>query len=175
MVFVSFTLTPHMQRKIRYLGFSLYAACICSGILAGGNLDRYIVQVPAWRRVDVMSWLAYSRHADLGNGLIYYPLEAIGAFIFLLTCSCILLTISEDLRFRLPLYSATLFAVLGLVFTAFAAPVMLSLRTIPADPATVQKAFDRFHFWGLLRAIAQVLSFIFTAFGTLRFVGLKNT
>jgi hypothetical protein len=49
--------------------------------------------------------------------------------------------------------------VLGLVTTAFAAPVMLSLPHLGENHATLQLAFERFHFWGLVRAVVQVLAF----------------
>ena len=47
------------------LGLILGAA-ILDGFLAGGNVDRIIVQMPAWRRVGVRAWAEYSRKADLG-------------------------------------------------------------------------------------------------------------
>jgi hypothetical protein len=33
---------------------------------------------PAWRQLGVEAWAQYSRDADLGTGLIAYPIEAIG-------------------------------------------------------------------------------------------------
>ncbi len=53
-------------------------ATLLGGILAGVNVDRTIVQMPAWRHVETRAW---TRKADLGNGLIFYPLVAIGGAI----------------------------------------------------------------------------------------------
>jgi len=139
----------------------MIAASIFSGFLAGGDADRYIVEVPAWRHISILNWLEYSRHADLGSGLIFYPVEAIGSFILLLASLIICVVHKNVCRYSaFIVYIATLFATAGLILTFFAAPIMLSLRTIKNDPVLVQHAFDRFHLFGVFRAIAQVLSFI---------------
>jgi hypothetical protein len=42
-----------------------YAALVLAtgfaGLLAGASADRYLVQVPAWRHLDVMTWAEHSR------------------------------------------------------------------------------------------------------------------
>ena len=50
------------------IGF-VVAATAVSGLLAGTNIDRLIVQMPAWEQVGVLAWATYSREADLGNAL----------------------------------------------------------------------------------------------------------
>jgi hypothetical protein len=62
---------------MRPLFLSLVLATGVNGILAGINLDRYIVQVPAFRRLSVEQWVAYARFADLRTGLVWYPLLAV--------------------------------------------------------------------------------------------------
>jgi hypothetical protein len=136
------------------------SACIFTGLLAGENLDRYIIQVPAWHHLNILNWLEYTRRADLGNGLLFYPLEAITGFILLLTSSVIVVIDRNVFKHAaFPVYTATLLAAIGLILTFFAAPILLSLRTMGNNPVLAQEAFDRFHFFGLFRAIAQVLSF----------------
>jgi hypothetical protein len=44
----------------------------------------------------------------------------------------------------------------------FAAPVMLHLPKIEGDTSELKNTFNLFHFWGLLHAVAQILSFIFS-------------
>jgi len=46
-----------------------------------------------------------------------------------------------------------------MVMTQFAAPQMLSLRTIGDDPAVLQRAFDNFDRLGSIRGVFQILSF----------------
>jgi hypothetical protein len=111
--------------------------------------------------VSILNWAAYSRHADLGNGLFLYPLEAIGSFLLLFTASVIILFHKSLFKqVALPAHLAVVFAAIGLIFTFFAAPLMLSIRTIGNNEILLQKAFDKFQFWGMLRAIAQLLSFL---------------
>jgi hypothetical protein len=148
------------KKEVYWFNFLTAAACLFTGLLAGADVDRYIVQVPAWRHVSIINWSMYSRYADLRNGLFLYPFEAISSFLMLFSVSAIV--VSHKSYFKqvaFPVYLATIFAALGLFFTIFAAPVMLGIRTIANNEIILQKAFDKFHFWGLLRAISQILSF----------------
>jgi len=49
------------------------SATLADGLLAGGDIDRWIVGMPAWEAVGVAGWANYSRLADLGNGFVLYP------------------------------------------------------------------------------------------------------
>ena len=136
------------------------AATLFGGILAGDNVDRIIVQMPAWRYVGARAWAAYSRKADLGNGLILYPIVAIGGAI---------LTIAAAIAFHfdktaprsaaVPMYGAVVSVIGGLLATIKAAPKMLSLRRID-DEAGLQGAFNGFDRWTVVRAVPQVLAFV---------------
>lgn len=55
--------------------FLLLAATVVTGVLAGGVVDRVIVGGPAWHELGTYAWMQYSRRADLGGGLVVYPLE----------------------------------------------------------------------------------------------------
>lgn len=138
----------------------LFAATVLGGILAGGVVDRAIVGGPAWHELGAQTWLQYSRHADLGTGLVAYPIEGIG------TALLIIAAIVSNYRdgksrfaIRASLYCAASFAIVGLILTIKAAPIMLGLRrALPA--ATVQSAFSDFFMWGLyLRGAADTLAF----------------
>src|SRR5215216_699074 len=56
----------------------LTASVFVTGIGAGLCLDRSIVQLPAFRKTGLQAWLAFSRRADLDNGLFFYPPLVIG-------------------------------------------------------------------------------------------------
>jgi hypothetical protein len=138
----------------------LTIACIFSGLLAGGDIYRYLIEVPAWRHLDMISWREYSRHADLGNGIFLFPFEAVVAAAMLLMASISVLKSKSPFKtIALPVHLATIFSLAGLALTFLAAPIMLRLRTIGNDPEMIRQTFDNFHFWGLLRCVAQVLSF----------------
>ena len=149
---------PATHRRTRLL---LGAAVILSGLLAGGVLDRVFVGGPAWHALGTEAWAQFSRLADLGTGLVAYPVEGIGAAILLLAAA-----VSNHLDGKsrsvapVPLYIAAGFSVLGLIFTLKAAPIMLGLSS-SLSAADVQRAFGEFFFWGLyLRGAADSLAFM---------------
>src|SRR5215831_10464805 len=119
----------------------LVAAAGMSGLLAGANADRYIVQVPAWRRLDVLTWAEHSRYADLGNGRFWYPVLATGATGLSVAVAIAVrqgVLVARGLAF--PVYLAALLSLLGLGMTLLAAPNLLRLRH-PTDKATAQASF----------------------------------
>jgi hypothetical protein len=130
------------------------------GILAGTVVDRALVGGPAWHALGVETWAQFSQRADLGTGLIAYPIEAIGAALLLIAA---LVSSRSDAYGRgsttTTLVAAIALSFLGLIVTAKAAPIMLSLKT--AEPAEdLQRAFDDFFLWGLyLRGAIDVLAF----------------
>lgn len=141
----------------------LAGATFLSGILAGTIIDRTLVGGPAWRALGAQAWVQFSRHADLGTGLIVYPVEAIGATLLLMAA---LVSHYFDRRRQnaatLPLGFALALSLLGLLLTAKAAPIMRSVGT--AQPlAALQRSFADFFFWGLyFRGIIDILTFAAT-------------
>lgn len=139
------------------LGF-IVAALLLGGV--GASFSRTLIDNPAWRQVGVKAWAEFSRVADLGNGEIVYPLEGIGGA---------LLTFAAAISFRLssnrprsaavPIYAAALMKIGVLLVTTQAAPIMLSVKRIGDDPATLQRAFDGFARWGDLRAVFVFLGY----------------
>ncbi len=145
--------------RTRYL---LFAATVLGGLLAGGNVDRAIVAMPAWDRVGAVAWAEFSRHADLGNGLVLYPFEAIGSFLLILAATVSLhIDRAATRRNALPIHAALLLSAGGLLCTLKAAPIMLGIGGA-ADPTTLRHALDGFHFWGNIRGVLQVLAFVAT-------------
>lgn len=131
------------------------------GILAGTVVDRALVGGPAWHALGAEAWVQFSRRADLGTGLIAYPIEAIGATLLLIAA---LLSSRFDRRERTratpPLIVAIVLSMLGLIITTKAAPIMLSLRTAES-PTALQRAFDDFFLWGIyLRGAVDLLAFV---------------
>lgn len=138
----------------------LILSTFVSGLLAGGNIDRAFVAMPAWQQVGAPSWAAFSRHADLGNGLVLYPVEAVGGALLTLAAAIMIHFDRNAPRAAIvSLYAAVLFAVGGLALTVKAAPIMLGIRDV-AEPATLRQAFEGFWYWGNLRAVSQVLAFV---------------
>jgi hypothetical protein len=107
------------------------------------------------------AWAAYSRHADLANGLVAYPLQAIGGAILIISAA-VSSYFDRDAGSvtTVPLYCAVVFSLAGLVLTAKAVPIMLAL-TAPQSSSATQHAFDEFFLWGLyVRGTTILLMFI---------------
>jgi hypothetical protein len=139
----------------------LAAAALVSGLLAGGIIDRVLVGGPAWSALGAEAWLEYSRRADLGTGLIVYPIEGIGSTLLILAAALSsYFDRPSDSGVTIPLYCALGLSVTGLLLTAKAAPIMLSLGP-PQTTGGAQRAFDEFFVWGLyLRGAVDTLAFV---------------
>jgi hypothetical protein len=137
----------------------LAAATLMGGILAGVDVDRATVIMPAWQQVGPEAWAVFSRQADLGNGLILYPLEAIGGALLALAAAVSFRSDRSASRASaFPIYAAVILALAGLAITLKAAPVMLGIRQT-TDVAALRSALEDFHFWGNMRGLCQVLAF----------------
>jgi hypothetical protein len=138
----------------------LSTATLASGLLTGGIVDRALVGIPAWRVMGPDTWAQFSRHADLGRGLIAYPVEAVGATLLIIAAS---VSIHRDRpvrhRIALPLHLAVAFSLAGLLITLKAAPIMLSLGSDSSVSSAL--AFSEFNYWGLLvRGAVDLLAFV---------------
>jgi hypothetical protein len=136
------------------------AATLVSGILAGGIIDRVIVGGPAWHELGAEAWVEYSRRADLWTGLVAYPVEGIGATLLIVAAALSnYFDRSARREVALALYGVVALSIAGLLLTAKAAPIMLSLAT-PQSASANRHAFDEFFLWGLyFRGFADTLAF----------------
>jgi hypothetical protein len=147
--------------KSRALFYCILAASLVDGVLVGGGIDRALVAMPAWHRVGPIAWANFSRHADLGNGLILYPLEAFGGMILSVAAAVIFRRDgTAPQAAQMPIYAAALFTIGGLVLTVKAAPIMLGVKNVGDDLGVLQRAFDDFEFWGTLRLASQTLGYL---------------
>ena len=138
----------------------LLSATLLGGLLAGSNLDRAVVAMPAWSQMETFSWAAFSRRADLGNGLVLYPIEALlGAALALSAAISYGYERAANHSVSRVLWSAVIFVVGGLLITLKAAPIMLNLSHT-VDLATLHQDFGQFYFWGDIRGMFEVLAFI---------------
>lgn len=139
----------------------IIAATILDSVLAGATLDRGVVGFPAWRYLGVRSWAAYSRHADMGTGIFFYPGLAIGGSI--LSIAAALNHLREEPApgaAAIPIYGAAALALSGLLMTLKAGPFMLSVRVSGDDERKLQYAFDGLYFWSALRGALQIGAFL---------------
>jgi hypothetical protein len=134
-------------------------ATALNGIAVGASLDQGIKQLPARHRIGVIAYSAYSKAADLGNGIPWYVSVGVGAV--LLTIGAAIATFSQQtpLEMAFPIYTAMILSILHSLVTAQAAPTLFSQKQHAQDEAALTKIFNRFARLHVLRALLQVLTF----------------
>ena len=139
----------------KVLRTSLYLIVV--GLLLGtaaSDLNRTLVEMPAWRQLGAEHWAAFSLRADLGNGHTLYPLAGIGGTVLILAAATAFRFGSRrPWAVAIPLYGAALMAICVMLTTTQAAPIMLSLPRIGNDPRALQQAFEGFCRWDSIRAV----------------------
>jgi hypothetical protein len=131
-----------------------------NGLLAGLNVDTAVVKLPARRRIGVLTYAAFARGNDLGNGRVVYPLLGIGAALLTILSTILAFEQQEPTALLFPLFLATGLSLLHTFATTRAAPVMLSLKNAPDAEALLSATLDRFAWWHAIRALFQVLAFL---------------
>jgi hypothetical protein len=145
-------------------------AAILTGLLAGLSLDRTVVAMPAWRHVGVEAWASCSRHADLGRGLVLYPLLGLGAPIMSVATAVAFVAESGPSGGSLPVYGAAIVSFGHALATGRAAPNMARVgRT--EDSSELQRAFHQFERWQAVRAGLQVLAFALSLWALVALLG----
>ncbi|OJY52834.1 hypothetical protein [Pseudonocardia sp. 73-21] len=136
----------------------LLAATAANGIAAGATLDQAIKQLPARRRIGAPAYLDYVRAADMGNGLIWYPIMGVGTAALTLTAVVVGLLTHPTTVLAIALVAAGAGTVAGGVTTARAAPTLLPLRHGEHTAEAVEAVLNRFATINALRAAAIVLT-----------------
>ena len=137
----------------------LIVATALNGLLAGASLDQSIKQLPARRRIGVLSYSAYSRAADLGNGIAWYAGLGLGAAGCSLAAAVVALVQGVASVQTTPIAVAAVLSILHSLTTTRAAPTLFSQRRYERDEAALTVVFDRFERWQTVRVLIQVLTF----------------
>lgn len=117
----------------------IVTATAVGGIAAGLSLDKSLVQLPAWRRIGPTGWAAYSRVADLGNGLVFYPF--VGVVTLVADLAAVVAAWLDPLTPRPVAIACSTAAVLVVghsLATSRAAPVMLAVGRRGDDEAALR-------------------------------------
>jgi hypothetical protein len=136
--------------RLSLTGRLIIAAIVVVGLF-GSFLDRALVATPAWRDLGVQAWADYSRHADLHNGLIVYPIGAIPCWVLVFAAVLAYrLDRSAPQQAGVPIYLAALGALGAIVTTIVAAPVMMHVNQLSdTNTAALRDAFETFTLWGV--------------------------
>lgn len=137
----------------------LSLATFASGLLAGISLDKSLVQLPARHRMGVVAFAAFSHAADMGRGLIWYPLVGIGAPALILVAVLLHGIQGFSGARTTPLVLAALLGVAHVLTTSRAAPILLQLRSGTPDELKLHVLYQRFTAWHTVRCILQIATF----------------
>jgi hypothetical protein len=135
-------------------------ATALDGLLAGASLDQSIKQLPARHRMGAIAFSAYSRAADLGNGILWYSILGVGAALVTIAAAVTILVVGSPFMQALPFLIAAFLSGLHSLVTLQAAPTNFSQRKVVNDEAALSAVFDRFERWQTLRATLQVLTLV---------------
>ena len=141
----------------------LTAATFLNGMAAGLCVDRSIVQLPAFRKTGLQAWVAFSRRADLGNGLFYYPALAFSGPLLSAAAAWTLRRQRATSRRAAGLAVAAAISSFGaIVATSRAAPNMWRLRRLPDDDTeSIEQSYRGFRRWHGLRSAMFTAAFAF--------------
>lgn len=138
------------------------AAAILGGLLAGMALDRSLVQLPAWQQLGAVAWSNFTRTADLGRGLFFYPAEGLAALLCSVVAAVLVALNLASLRAAaIPVLGAALLAIAALVVTRFhVAPPVLALRDSSLGPDAMRHSLAAVKSWWALKAGLHLLTFL---------------
>src|SRR6516165_10611199 len=80
----SVEIAAELQCEERCDGFRTHSRSACRGDVPQRHIGRgrrgsRDCRRPAWHALGALAWAQYSRLADLGSGLVAYPIEGIGS------------------------------------------------------------------------------------------------
>jgi len=134
----------------------LIASLAANGLLTGATLDQAIKQLPARKRIGVLAYSDYSRAADLGNGLIWYPVIGVGTAALSVVAGAVGLADHASGIQAAALIALIAGSVAHMGSTALAAPTNISQRRAIGDEMTLERIFDRFARLNAVRAALMV-------------------
>jgi hypothetical protein len=136
------------------------AAIVANGLLAGLSVFRSLVELPAWKKINLSGFYEYARAADLGRGLVLYPLIGIIAAVLVVVAVIDGYFDGVNSTAMTLLWISLIFAIAHSITTTRAAPNMLSLRSAPNSPESVKSVFERFKKWQDRRAALQFINLL---------------
>jgi hypothetical protein len=138
----------------------LLIALLVNGLLAGASMDQSIKQLPARHRIGVVAYSEYSKAADLGNGLIFYPVLGIGAALIALVAAVVGILNQPSGQAMIALWVVIALTLAHSAATSRAAPTNISQRQAAGDEQQLTAVFNRFVKLQAIRMPLQVLTMV---------------
>lgn len=136
----------------------LIASMVFNGLLTGATLDQAIKQLPARRTIGAVAYSDYSRAADLGNGLVWYPVLGVGTAVLTVVTGVVGLSAGTSGQRTTALIAIIVGSVAHMISTALAAPTNISQRGSVGDAVALERIFNRFAKLNAARAALMVLT-----------------
>lgn len=130
----------------------LIATLAANGLLTGATLDQAVKQLPARKVIGAVAYSDYSRAADLGNGLIWYPVLGVGTAVLSVVAGAVGLSQHPTGAQTAALIALIIGSAAHMGSTALAAPVNISQRRAIGDTAALTRILDRFARLNAIRA-----------------------
>jgi hypothetical protein len=134
----------------------LIASFAANGLLTGATLDQAIKQLPARKAIGAVAYSDYSRAADLGNGLIWYPVLGVGTAVLSVVAAVVGLVHHHTGAQSAALIALIIGSVAHMGSTALAAPTNISQRRAIGDDAALTAIFNKFARLNAVRAVLLV-------------------
>ena len=138
----------------------LLAALLVNGLLAGASIDQSIKQLPARHRIGVVAYSEYSKAADLGNGLILYPLLGIGGALIAIIAAVVGILSQPSGQAMITLWLVIILTIAHSAVTSLAAPTNISQRNATGNEERLTALFDRFVKLQAIRMPLQFFAFL---------------
>ena len=134
-------------------------ATALTGLLCGASLDQSIKQLPARHVIGAKMFSAYSKAADLKNGVVWYAILGIGAALASLITATLIWTSNIHESYTLPLYLGAVFAICHTFCTTQAGPTYHRQKKIE-DEGELKKLFSKFERIQTFRSTFISLNFL---------------
>lgn len=122
----------------------LLTALLVNGLLVGASMDQSIKQLPARHRIGVVAYSEYSKAADLGNGIVFYPLLGIGAALIAVVAAVVGILGQPSGQVLIALWVVIALTVAHSAVTSRAAPTNISQRKAAGNEELLTAVFNRF-------------------------------
>lgn len=138
----------------------ILAALLVNGLLAGASIDQSIKQLPARHRIGIVAYSEYSKAADLGNGLVLYPLLGIGGALIALVAAVVGIFGQPSGQSMIALWVVIVLTLAHSAVTSRAAPTNISQRKAAGNEERLTDVFNRFVKLQTFRVSLQFLTML---------------
>lgn len=142
--------------------FLVTITIINDALLAGAALDYTIKQLPARKMIGMVAYRKYFIASDLGRGRLWYIPLGLAAYFLTVAAAVGGYLQGLAISIMIPFYLAAICALVHAFATSQAIPASMQFLKVKEidDEAILNKSFDRFARWVIVRGIVGVPMFV---------------